>query len=34
MKKYISLIALCMMIPCLSGCHSVTSEVNKEIKTS
>ena len=32
MKKYISLIALCMMIPCLSACHSVTSEVNKEIQ--
>ncbi|MFM0855957.1 hypothetical protein P7J58_08215 [Streptococcus suis] len=32
MKKYISLIALCMMIPCLSACHSVTSEVNKEMQ--
>lgn len=32
MKKYISLITLCMMIPCLSACHSVTSEVNKEVQ--
>ncbi|HFI0419373.1 TPA: hypothetical protein ACGOW9_000516 [Streptococcus suis] len=32
MKKYIPLIALCMMIPCLSACHSVTSEVNKEMQ--
>ncbi|NQI70921.1 hypothetical protein HO594_07110 [Streptococcus suis] len=32
MKKYISLIALCTMIPCLSACHSVTSEVNKEMQ--
>ena len=32
MKKYIPLIALCMMIPCLSACHSVTSEVYKEMQ--
>ncbi|HFI0270552.1 TPA: hypothetical protein ACGO3Z_000024 [Streptococcus suis] len=32
MKKYISLIALCMMIPCLNACHSITSEVNKEVQ--
>ncbi|HEM5466231.1 hypothetical protein HO940_08190 [Streptococcus suis] len=32
MKKYISLIALCIMIPSLSACNSVTSEVNKEMQ--
>lgn len=32
MKKYISLITLCMMVPCLNACHSVISEVNKEIQ--
>ncbi|HEL9644272.1 TPA: hypothetical protein U0K67_000454 [Streptococcus suis] len=32
MKKYISLIVLCIMIPCLSACHSVISEVDKEMQ--